>query len=126
MKIAKILLGTMLVLFAVIIGFISIVGLGIYLVVMGYTVGFFYLANRSKYFSEFYRELSRSYGENNAIAHIFSPLILGAYLYGILTLPGDDSKYSRRDIFLLSVVAIVVYFLIIFLPSIIRAKRKLR
>jgi hypothetical protein len=126
MKTAKILLGSMLVLFAVIIGFISFLGLFLYLGIMGYIIAFFYLVNNNKYFSEFYRQLYNSYGESAAISHIFSPWMLGAFLYGILTLPLDNSRFSRLEFFLLAIAAITIYFLIIFLPAIIRTKRKFR
>jgi hypothetical protein len=125
MKIAKIILGIFLVLFAVIIGFIDIVGLALYIIVMGYTIIFFCLVNYNKFFAEFYRQLSRRYGENNAIGHVFSPLMLGVFLWGGLTLP-NDSKFTRVDFILGWFLAVSVYFLIIFLPVIINTKRKLR
>jgi hypothetical protein len=125
MKIAKILLGSMLTLFAVIIGFISFIGLFLYLGFMGYIIAFFYLQNYNKYFREFYRQLDNSYGESAAISHIFSPWMLGTFLYGFLVLP-NDSKFSRLDFVLAWLVLVSIYFLVIFLPAIIRAKRKFR
>jgi hypothetical protein len=124
-KVAKIVLGIFLALGAIIIGFIDVAGMFLYLFCLGYIGAVFYLIDHNKYFSEFYRQLSRPYGENGALSHMFSPLILGAYLYGILTLPLGSSNITRLDCFLLSIAAIIIYFVIVFLPAIIRTKRKL-
>jgi hypothetical protein len=56
---------------------------------------------------------------------MFAPLMLGTFLYGGLTLD-EDPRFTRFDFFLCWLAAVSFYFVIIFLPVLIRTVRKIR
>jgi hypothetical protein len=128
----KIFLGALLILFAVIIGFIDLGGLVLYLIVMSYGATVMYLTDRNKFFKELYWQLSHPRrgisGNRDAFGHMLAPLMFGAILYAGLTIQNNQDKtdFNRLDFVLLWTVLVVFYFLVVFLPAIIRTRRNIR
>jgi high-affinity Fe2+/Pb2+ permease len=103
--------------------------LSVLLIVLGYFSAVFYLVSRNRFLKEFYNQLNMipapGYGDSKAIFNIAAPLIFGFFFYkGIIT--QYDNSPSKKFFLIIWTIVLIVYFFIIYLPAIIRAKRKLR
>lgn len=124
----KLALAILIISFGLIIGLIDRGGMVLYAVILGYFAFWFYLIENRPFFKEFYKQLAprRPLGETYyRWGHISFILAYFAFVYFSLFLVSDSSDFSRADFLMIIMPAGALYFLIIFLPAIIRARRAL-